>query len=101
LQMAGLTVLVAGSGPEALQVLENTAEPVDIMFTDYNMPGMNGVDLIVKIAARWPKIKFILASGYLDDETRARLEQLNVSILSKPYDLHDASEIVLQKIAAK
>jgi CheY-like chemotaxis protein len=70
------------------------------MFTDYNMPGMNGIELIEKTAARWPKIKFILASGYLDDILRARLDQLNVTVLSKPYDLHSASGIVMQKLAA-
>jgi two-component system cell cycle sensor histidine kinase/response regulator CckA len=101
LEMSGLDVRIANHGLQALEVLEEAAGAVDIVFTDYNMPGMNGVELIEKIAARWPKMKFILASGYLDDETRARLETLNASILAKPYDLHDASTLVLQKIAAK
>jgi two-component system, cell cycle sensor histidine kinase and response regulator CckA len=101
LEMSGLNVRVASSGPQALEILEEVAGLVDMVFTDYNMPGMNGVELIEKTAARWPQIKFILASGYLDDETRARLELLNVSILSKPYDLHDASKLVMQELAAR
>lgn len=99
LEMSGLTVLTASSGQQAIEVLSET-EPVDIVFTDYNMPGMNGIELIEQIAARWPKTKFILASGYLDDATRARIERCHASILAKPYDMHDASKIVLHKLTA-
>jgi two-component system cell cycle sensor histidine kinase/response regulator CckA len=101
LQMAGLTVLVAGSGQEALQVLENAAEPVDIMFTDYNMPKMNGIELMEQVAVRWPKIKFILASGYLDETTQSCVERCHASLISKPYIIHDAMKIILQKLAEK
>jgi two-component system cell cycle sensor histidine kinase/response regulator CckA len=100
LEIAGLTVRVAGSGPQALEILDEVAGAVDLVFTDYNMPGMNGIELIEKIAARWPNMKFILASGYLDEGTCAKLEQLNVTMLAKPYDLHDTSAIVVKKLAA-
>ena len=67
LQMTGLNVLVASSGPQAIKVLEESAEPVDLLFTDYNMPGMNGLELIEDVAKRWPETKFVLASGFLND----------------------------------
>jgi PAS domain S-box-containing protein len=98
LETAGLTVLLAGSGLEAVQVLEKETEPVDLIFTDYNMPGMNGVELIEQVAARWPKIKFVLASGYLDETTRQRIVRTGASILSKPYDLNNASDLVMKKL---
>ena len=99
LEMSGLTVLTASSGHQAIEILKE-CEPVDLVFTDFNMPGMNGVELIEHIAARWPRTKFILASGYLDDETRSRIERCKATVLSKPYDMHDASKTVLDKIAA-
>jgi PAS domain S-box-containing protein len=101
LQMTGLNVLVASSGEQALQVLENSAEPVDLVFTDYNMPGMTGLELIEAITRRWPKTKFVLASGFLNDATYARIEQCRASILAKPYDMHDAAKIVMEKLAEK
>ena len=101
LQMAGLNVLVASSGQQALKVLEESSEPVDLVFTDYNMPGMTGLDLIEAVASRWPASKFVLASGFLDDETYARIECYNVTILAKPYDMYDASKIVIEKLAEK
>jgi len=101
LRMTGLNVLVASSGQQAIQVLEESAEPVDLMFTDYNMPGMTGLELIEEVAKRWPKTKFVLASGFLNDAIYARIEQHNVSILAKPYDMYDASKIVMEKLAEK
>jgi CheY-like chemotaxis protein len=98
LQMSGLIVLVASSGAQALKILEEAAEPVDLLFTDYNMPGMNGLELIEAVGRRWPKTKFVLASGFLDDATHARIEPFHVAILSKPYDMHDASKIVMEKM---
>ena len=98
LETTGLTVLLAGSGTEAVKVLENEVEPVNLVLTDYNMPGMNGVELIEQVATRWPKIKFVLASGYLDGTTRQRILATGASILSKPYDLNDASDLVMQKL---
>jgi len=101
LQMTGLNVLVASSGPQAIKVLEESAEPVDLVFTDYNMPVMTGLELIEQIVKRWPETKFVLASGFLNDETYARIERYNVSILAKPYDMYDASKIVMEKLAEK
>jgi PAS domain S-box-containing protein len=101
LQMTGVTVLVASSGPQALKILEEAAAPVDILFTDYNMPGMNGVELMEKVAAHWPKTKFILASGYLDEATSARVESCHATMLAKPYDIHAASELVMKTLAAR
>ena len=101
LHMTGLNVLVASGGRQALQVLEESAEPVDLLFTDYNMPGMTGVELIEQVAKRWPDTKFVLASGFLKDAAYASIEPYNVSILAKPYDMADASKIVMEKLAEK
>ncbi len=101
LQMTGLNVLVASSGQQAIKVLEESAEPVDLLFTDYSMPGMNGLELIEAVVKRWPETKFVLASGFLNDATYARIEQYDVSILGKPYDMYDASKVVMEKLAEK
>lgn len=95
LEAAGFTVLVASGGQEALKVLEEAAEPVDLLFTDYNMPGMNGIELIERVAAKWPRMKLVLASGYLDEVARARLQALNVSVLCKPYDMRDGADLII------
>jgi DNA-binding LytR/AlgR family response regulator len=54
-------VRTANSGTEALKALEEG--PVDVVFSDINMPGLNGMDLARVIArfAQRPKIVFVTA----------------------------------------
>lgn len=95
LETSGLTVDVAADGPTALKALENAPEPVDILFTDYSMPGMNGVQLMETVAGRWPHVRLILSSGYLDEETQERVARLNARMLHKPYEMREASDLIM------
>jgi len=59
----GFAVLEAGSGQEALAVIERE-DQVDIVFTDIDMPGsVNGIDLARAVDARSPAIGIIVTSG--------------------------------------
>ncbi len=65
------------------------------------MPGMNGIELIEQVAPRRPEIKFILASGYLDETTQACIKRYDGSLISKPYAVQEVMKIILQKLAEK
>lgn len=95
LEAAGLTVLVASSAPAAIELLEKESGTVDILFTDYNMPGMNGIELIEHVAARWPGIRPVLASGYLNGPTQNRLVALKARVLFKPYEMQEAANVII------
>ena len=95
LEASGLTVEVAVDGPSALKVLENTSTPMDILFTDYSMPGMNGIQLMETVAQRWPHMRLILSSGYLDEEAEERVGRLNAHLLAKPYEMREASDLIM------
>jgi CheY-like chemotaxis protein len=101
LQAAGLTVLVASNGQEALKVLSETTEPVDLLFTDFSMPGMNGIELIERVASQWPSIRLVLSSGYLDEAARRRLQNYDVRVLCKPYDMREAAEMIVQSLPSR
>lgn len=101
LEQAGLNVLVAGSGDEALQLLDHAHQSVDLVFTDYNMPGMNGAELMERIIERRPDTQFVVVSGYLDDESRVRVEKYCSDVFIKPYDIHQACEAIVRKLAKK
>lgn len=59
----GFAILEAGSGKEALAVIERE-DRVDIVFTDVDMPGsVNGIDLARAVNARWLAIGIIVTSG--------------------------------------
>ncbi len=62
LKAEGYGPLLAGSGEEALQVMER--EGVDLVLTDLVMPGMTGEELIDAVQARNPGIPILLTSAY-------------------------------------
>jgi len=62
LEDAGYSVLTAGSGEEALSMLEQ-GTPADIAVLDYRMPGMDGEELSLQLRKRYPKLRLIAASG--------------------------------------
>ena len=58
-------IITAESGEEGLEELDN--EPgVQVVISDYRMPGMNGVDFLKEVYARRPDTVRIVLSGYAD-----------------------------------
>jgi DNA-binding NtrC family response regulator len=60
-------VLIAGSGEEALRVLEQYDGPVHLVITDLAMPGMSGRQLANQIADIRPEMRVLFTSGHTDD----------------------------------
>jgi DNA-binding NtrC family response regulator len=97
LKQAGYEVLTATSADAALKLLSEQTEPVDLLFTDYTMPGQNGWQLIQTARERWPKMRCLLASGYIDDAERAEMAQCaRLRILNKPYDISEATKAIAE-----
>lgn len=62
---AGHEVVVAGSGEEALDILEAEDGRFDVLLTDLGLgAGINGWELIAVVRARWPQICILLATGW-------------------------------------
>ena len=53
LKIQGLKIFEAPSGEEAL--IESARHRVDLLVTDYKLPGMSGVELMHKVRARHPE----------------------------------------------
>lgn len=88
LQDLGHTVVTASSGAEALEVLR-AGEPIDMMITDYAMPGMTGLQLAEEARALRPGLPILLATGYADLPTRSGFE---LPRLNKPYQQTQLAE---------
>ena len=81
LEELGHAVVEAHSGQKALEALA-AAPDFDLVITDQAMPRMTGMALAEEIAARWPDLPVILASGYAEiEEARA----LKLPRLAKPF----------------
>lgn len=99
MEESGYEVLVASSAEQAVEVLEGTQAPVDVVFTDYNMTGKTGLELIKEVSSRWPRTKFILVSGYLEDTLRSQIErQYPARVLPKPFTMREAADLIAEML---
>ena len=103
LQSLGYQTLEAGSGNEALAMIERQTS-FDLLFTDVMMPGgMNGVELARAGRKVRPDLKVLLMSGFPGTLERNDLSELgNVKLLMKPYrrqELQDAVGAALGGVA--
>jgi len=70
---SGFHILGADSAPAALAHIDRGAT-VDVLVSDFSMPGMNGVDLIRAAQARRPGLAAILLTGHVGDINTAMPE---------------------------
>ena len=88
-----LDLVHAPSGEEAL--LEASRRKVDLLVTDYLLPGISGVELMRKIKARHPDLKVIFISGMKERKARAEMLAAGaVAIFEKPLLLADFLDAV-------
>ena len=71
---AGYAVLKAENGQEALQVLADNSDEVDLVLTDIEMPVMDGWEFVrnVRTEARWEDLPIIAVTSVAGDENEKR-----------------------------
>ena len=88
LKKQGHGVLLAAGGAEALARVRETQ--VDLVLSDFKMPGMSGVDLLQGVKAVNPEIPFILMTAYGTVETAVQaMKDGAADYLTKPLDLEE------------
>ena len=88
LEDLGHDVIKASSGAAALDVVKS-GKPIDLLITDYAMPGMTGVQLADAVRELRPDLPILLATGYADLPARAKVA---LPRLSKPYQQKQLAE---------
>ncbi|WP_161958860.1 PAS domain S-box protein [Ferruginivarius sediminum] len=88
LRKKGYTVLEAGSGEQALEMLKDESDPVDLLITDVVMPQVDGPTLVKRVRESRPSLKVIFISGYTEGSFRKHLDDdSGVHFLAKPFSL--------------
>lgn len=80
-------VALAGSAEEGLKMMVLHG-PFDVVISDYDMPGMNGVEFLGQVAERWPEtIRILMSGGGVDMDTVERaINSGHISrFLEKPF----------------
>jgi CheY-like chemotaxis protein len=87
LRSTGYTVLEASNGMEALQMCGDYQGRIDMLLTDYIMPGLSGPRLGTLAIKQRPALRIICMSGYTDRITQVPDSCKTVTFLQKPFSL--------------
>ena len=97
----GYRVAQAGDGLEALAQLDGGAA-VDLLISDFAMPGMNGLTLIQEARRRRPDLPALLLTGYADPSLGLAIEDAemgSIALLRKPVSAAELAERVAALLA--
>jgi PAS domain S-box-containing protein len=82
----GYTVIQARNGEEALELLAELGEDIDLILTDVVMPDMGGLALAKKLRAQWPNLQLVYMSGYSEsDKLQPGTGGFDGPFLQKPF----------------
>lgn len=90
----------AFSGTEALELLASK-EPPDVLyiFSDINMPGMSGLDLLQEVKRLYPQIRVSMISAYGDAENyNQAIKSGAKEFFTKPIDFEFLKKELLQLV---
>jgi CheY-like chemotaxis protein len=100
LEHYGYRVQTAGDGAEALRLLEGHS--YDLILSDTQMPGLNGIEFYRELERRHPALagRMVFITGdLLNAEKRRFLESTGAPCLAKPFDLADVQRVVRRRLA--
>ncbi len=79
-----ISLALATSGVEALEVLHD--QPFDVLISDLNMPGMDGLSLMHAVQSQFPEMARVIATGDIDPYRAFELQLVAHRVVSKPVD---------------
>jgi PAS domain S-box-containing protein len=91
----GYTVLLADSGPAAIDVLRGHPGEIALVVLDMSMPRMSGEEALWELRKIRPEVKVIVSSGYSEAEAMTLFRGQRVSgFIQKPYTFRELAEKV-------
>ena len=98
-QDLGWRPIAAGSGHDGLELLNTDIEAVIL---DHGLPGMNGIDTLVRIRAEFPQVPVVMLTGLNDAETAVQALRAGADdYLTKPFELKRLFDLLGQARAKR
>jgi len=99
LKEKGFNTFEAGSGIDALEIIQNNL--VDIVISDYKMPEMTGIELLKQARQINPEITFVIVTAFGTIENAVEAMRLGAyDYLTKPINLEEL-EIIVRRIGER
>jgi len=99
LRSTGYKVLEASNSMDALQLCGNYQGRIDLLLTDYIMPGLGGPGLATLTVKRQPNLRTICMSGYSDRITQVPDSCKTITFIEKPFSLSTLAQTVRQVLS--
>ena len=93
----GWAVRTCPGGQAALSMLAAAPAEVDLLVTDFNMPGMTGLSLAAEVRRRHAALPVILASGYLSEDLRRGAAAIGGVTLMHKEDCFDRLSVLIDE----
>ena len=99
LELQGFNVDVVHDSQEALEHFNQHKENINLVITDFTMPGLNGMQLAEKMLLDVPDLSILLCSGYSEHFDEAKAKEMNIKhYLTKPIDTKQLLSVINQHI---
>ena len=95
----GISVVFCANGPEAIALLATQA--FDLVISDFNMPGMSGLELLKQIKHDHPKTQLILITAFATEALEAEVRRLGISYITKPFEVLLVVQLIQNLISGK
>jgi len=97
LEREGYDVSVAGNAEEALRLLE--LSPFDLVLSDVNMPGLNGIELLSRIRKRSPETGVLMITAFSAAEQAVEAMKLGAyDYIAKPFKIEEIKQLVINAL---
>lgn len=102
LSRLGYDAICAVSGRDGLEVVRENPKKYDLVITDHNMPEMTGQEMIECLHREFPKMPFIMLSGYNDKQIQEIVNNHPAikSVLKKPVSKSVLAQNINDALAA-
>jgi DNA-binding NtrC family response regulator len=88
-------VMEAGDGKQALAVLKNPPDRVEVIMLDYRLPDTDGLKLLAAIRGLSPESRVVMMTAYGTAEVVAEAMRLGaVCVVNKPIEMQDVAALV-------
>ena len=89
------------SAAQALEIVAEAQASLILILSDVNMPGMSGLDLLLKAREARPDVPVIMITAYGDAETRRKaVERGAAGLFTKPIDFPELRAEIERRIEA-
>ena len=100
LSNAQFKVLSCDNGQQAISMIES-ARP-QLVITDIQMSGMDGLELLASINQQWPDLPVIMITAYADTDLATKTHELGAfDYLPKPFDINHVIKLCQRAVDSK